>query len=92
MNSDEYATQIEQFRTKVYQNFNKRADGMMDLLDAICSQTRAKSVVELSLESAFRGSYSAVFKALASYKPGDDELAKLAGPVLQRRSNATFRN
>jgi len=55
---------------------------MMDLLDALCSQTNAKSVVELSLESCYQRSYSTIFKALAQYKPKDGELAELAGPEL----------
>ena len=50
---DQHDTQdLAQFRQTVYQNFNKRADTLMDLVDALCSQTRAKSVVELSLEPA----------------------------------------
>jgi hypothetical protein len=84
MNGQEHATRIEQFRHKVYQNFNKRADTMMDLLDAICSQTNAKSVVELSLESCYQRSYSTIFKAIAKYKPKEGELAELAGPELPK--------
>ena len=79
MNGQEHATEIEQFRKEVYQNFNKRADTLMDLLDALCSQTRARSVVELSLQNCFRRSYSAIFKAMDEYRPGDDDLAHLAG-------------
>jgi hypothetical protein len=55
---------------------------MMGLVDAMCSQSHAKSVVELSLESCFRRSYSAIFKALENYKPGEEDLANLAGPEL----------
>jgi len=73
---------LAQFRKSVYQNFNKRADTLMDLVDAICSQTRANSVVELSLESCFRPSYSTLFKAMDKYRPGDDDLGQLAGPYL----------
>ncbi len=82
MNGQEHATEIEQFRKEVYQNFNKRADTLMDLLDALCSQTRARSVVELSLQNCFRRSYSAIFKAMDEYRPGDDDLAHLAGSSL----------
>ena len=56
----------------------------MDLLDAICSQTNAKSVVELSLESCYQRSYSTIFKAIAKYKPKEGELAELAGPELPK--------
>jgi hypothetical protein len=50
----------------------------MDLLDALCSQTRASSVVELSLQNCFQRSYSAIFKAMDEYRPGDDDLSRLA--------------
>lgn len=73
---------LEQFRQQVYQNFNKRADTLMDLLDALCSSIGANSVVELSLESYFRRSYSTIFKALDEYRPPGRGLAKLAGPHL----------
>jgi len=83
MNRQEHATRIEQFRKRVYQNFNKRADTMMELVDALCSQTNAKSVVELSLENCYRRSYSTIFKAMATYKPREEDLAELAGPELR---------
>jgi hypothetical protein len=79
-----------QFRKEVYQNFNKRADTMMDLLDALCSQTHASSVVELSLESCFRRSHSAIFHALDEYLPEENDLAQLAGPFLPQPEQRPF--
>jgi len=38
-----------QFRESVYQNLNNRADTLMDLVDAMCSRPKARSVVEYSL-------------------------------------------
>lgn len=90
MNNHEHAPQIEQFRKEVYQNFNKRADTLMDLLDAVCSQSRASSVVELSLQNCFRRSYSAIFKAMDEYRPGDDDLAHLARPYLPAQQQRSF--
>lgn len=81
---------LTQFRKEVYQNFNKRADTLMDLMDALCSQTRASSVVELSLQNCFRRSYSAIFKAMDEYRPGDDDMAHLAGPFLPERQQRPF--
>lgn len=57
---------------------------MMDMLDALCSQTHAKSVVELSLESCYQRIYSTIFKALAEYNPEAMELAELAGSELPK--------
>ena len=62
----------------------------MDLVDALCSRTQAKSVVELSLASCFRRSYSALFKAMDEYRPDDRGLAKLAGPHLPRPKQRSF--
>ncbi len=57
-------TQLEEFREHVYQSFARYADTSMDLLDALCSQTRARSVAELSLEPCSRREYSSQYKAI----------------------------
>lgn len=64
MDITQYTTQLEQFRTSLYQNFNNRADTLMELVDAMSSTPEAKSVVEYSLASCFRRSYSTIFKAI----------------------------
>jgi hypothetical protein len=69
MNSNEHATQLKQFREQVYQNLNKRADAIMDLLDALSGNSQARSVVELSLEACFRREHTSVFKAITAYRP-----------------------
>lgn len=73
---------LTQFRYRVYQNFNKRADSSMDLLDALCSTPNARSVVELSLSPYFRRDYSALFKVIAVYEMTDRDLAHLAASYL----------
>lgn len=92
MNHDEHVTQLKQFRQEVYQNFNKRADTLMDLLDALSSNTSAQTVVELSLNPAFRRDYSALFTALDEWKPdqADKNLAQLAGPYLPKPAQLPF--
>ena len=84
MNRDEHATQLKQFREQVYQNFNKRADAIMDLLDALSSNSQARSVVELSLEACFRREHTSVFKAITAYRPEwmSKSLAQLAAVSL----------
>ena len=62
----------------------------MELLDALCSHTQAKSVVELSLQSCFRRTQSAIFKALDAYRPGKDGLAHMVGPHLPPPEQGTF--
>lgn len=92
MNINEHVTQLKQFREQVYQNFNKRADTLMDLLDAISSNTSAQTVVELSLNAAFRREYSALFTALDEWEPDKaaKSLAQLAGPYLPLPARLPF--
>ena len=85
-------TQLKQFRLDVYRNFNKRADTLMDLLDTLTSNTTAQSVVELSLNPAFRRDYSSLFTALEEWTPkqSSKNLAQLAGPYLPRPEKLPF--
>jgi len=63
----------------------------MDLLDALSSNSQARSVVELSLEACFQREHTSVFKAIAAYRPEwmNKSLAQLAAvslPDPQQRS------
>ena len=69
---------LSQFREQVYQNFNKCADSLMDLVDALSSNQHAQSVAELSLEDCFRRDYSALYKGIAASELSNAELAYLA--------------
>jgi hypothetical protein len=76
--------QLTQFRDEVYQNFNncKRTDTLMDLVDALSSNTNAKTAVELSLNPHFRRHYSALNKAVAVNSLTNQQLARLASPSI----------
>ena len=52
--------QLKQFRRQLYSSFEYRADAIMDLLDALSSNTTAKSTVELSLNPLFRRGYGSI--------------------------------
>ena len=61
----------------------------MELVDAICSNPDARSVVEYSLTPCFRRSYSTIFKAINELERDDLATARLLAPYLpqpQRRS------
>ena len=75
---------LEQFREELYQNFNNRAGTLMELVDAICTNPQATSVVEYSLTPCFRRSYSTIFKAINELKWDDLHIAKLVTPYLPR--------
>ena len=67
MDAKQAITQLEQFRQRVYQSFDKRADATMELVDALSSNTTARSVVELSLSPYFHRHYSSVNDAIDNF-------------------------
>lgn len=77
-----YAAQLKQFRTELYQNFTHRADTLLELLDAICSNPTASSVVELSQTACFRRSYSTLYKAIEEWEAPPMLLPHLLRPYL----------
>src|SRR3990172_7403270 len=90
MNTKESTSQLEQFRQQVYQNFHNRADTLMELVDALSSNTSATSVVELSLSPVFRRSYTALYTAVAEATLGEADLAQLVAAHLPRPSQFPF--
>lgn len=83
-------SELEQFRPELYQNFNNRADTLMELVDAICSNPNAQSIVEYSLTPCFRRSYSTIFKAINELKWDDLATARLLAPYLPRPRQRPF--
>jgi len=59
--------QLKQFRQQLYSNLAYRGDTIMDLLDALSSNTTAKSVVELSLNPLFRRGYGSVYGGIQQF-------------------------
>ncbi len=60
----ESIAQLEKFRQDLYQYFSKRADTLMDLVDALAGNTAARSPAELSLSALFRREYSSVYDGI----------------------------
>ena len=67
MEAKQAITQLEQFRQQLYQSFDLRADATMELIDALSSNTTARSVVELSLSPYFHRHYSSVNDAIGNF-------------------------
>lgn len=81
----------QQFREKVYQSMPKRADSILDFIDALTVAGHVASPVALSEETLFRRKFSSIFdtlrhgeidfdlllQTLFAYQPGDSE--ELAG-------------
>jgi hypothetical protein len=67
-------SQLEQFRNEIYEWFPHRADALMDVLDALSSNTTARSVVELSVNPLFRRKYSSVHDGIENlFVPSKEE-------------------
>ncbi|MCP5019591.1 MAG: transposase, partial [Ketobacter sp.] len=69
-NPDEMRVALEQlkhFRQQLYSSLAYRGDTIMDLLDALSSNTTAKSVVELSLNPLFRRGYGSVYDGIQQF-------------------------
>lgn len=81
---------LEQFRYRLYQKLDNRADTVMELLDAMCSTPDAKSVVEYSLSPAFRRSYSSLFKAIDEANLPENWLAERTISYLPRPRQRPF--
>ena len=62
----------------------------MELVDAICSNPHARSVVEYSLTPCFRRSYSTIFKAINEMELDDLTPAHLLAPYLPRPRQRPF--
>ena len=82
MDITRYTTELKQFRQELYQNFTNRADTLLELVDALCSNPTATPVVELSQTACFRRSYSSLFKAIDEWSAPKMMLPHLLRPYL----------
>jgi hypothetical protein len=86
---------LEQFRLDLYEAFPYRRDTLLDLLDALASNTTARSVVELSLSPFFRREYSSITDGIANFfqvkdqeqeaeqrRAWEQKLVRVIGPYL----------
>ena len=62
----------------------------MELVDAICSNPHARSVVEYSLTPCFRRSYSTIFKAINEMEWDELATAHLLAPYLPQPQQRSF--
>ena len=52
------------FRHEVYQSFTRARDALFNLVDALASEDRAKSLPELSLSPWFERKWPSIYEAL----------------------------
>jgi hypothetical protein len=85
-----YTTELEQFRQILYQNFNNRADTLMEAVDALCSSSGVQSPVELTLAGCYRRSYSTLYKAIDVLRWEPLQLASLLAAYLPAPRERAF--
>jgi hypothetical protein len=68
-NPRDTAESLGKFRQEIYESFPLRRDATMNLLDSLCANTAAGSVVELSLNGPFDRGYSSVHDAIDRFAP-----------------------
>ncbi len=68
-NPRDIAESLGKFRQEIYESFPLRRDATMNLLDSLCANTAAGSVVELSLNGPFDRKYSSVHDAIDRFAP-----------------------
>ena len=67
---------LQEFRQNLYDLFPYRADALMELIDALASNSNAHSVAELSLSPLFHREYSSVYDAIEHFfVPSEPEKA-----------------
>jgi hypothetical protein len=73
----ELLKQLKQFRDRLYHVFPRRADATMNLLDALASDSQARSAAELTLGPAFPRRYPSLYDAVDAVAglPGDPAAA-----------------
>ena len=90
---------LEQFRSELYEALPYRRDTLFDLLDALSSNTTARSVVELSLSPFFRREYSSITDGIDNFfqategeerREWEQELVRVIGPYLPAPQERKF--
>ncbi len=85
---------LAQFRNQLYEKLHlyNWADCGMDLIDALASAQGVRSVVELSLQPAFRNRHpSGLFKAIRFFPLSGQEMMALFAPYLPLPQQRPFR-
>jgi hypothetical protein len=82
----EAVAQMQQFRQDLYNFLPQRADALLDLVDALASNSNARSVVELSLSPLFRRAYSSVHDAIDNFFVATS--SETAGPERRAQEQA----
>lgn len=82
---------LVQFRTDVYGTFQRRKDAVFELIDALASNSWARSPAELSLSPFFRRQYSSLYDGLDAWKHDATALDRALLGMLPQPEASGFR-
>jgi hypothetical protein len=68
---------LRQFRHEIYQCFRRSPDALFDMVDALITETQAKSFPELSLSPLFQRKWSSLYEALQDGKIDEKMLQEI---------------
>lgn len=81
---------LVQFRVDVYVTFQRRADAVFELIDALAADTQARSPVELSLSPFSRRQYASIYDGLDAWVYDASALDKVLLDMLPPREAGGF--
>ena len=84
-------SRVAQFRADVHDTFRRRADAVFELIDALASDTQARSPVELSLNPCFRRQYASLYDGLDAWQYDAAALEKVLLQALPEPEAGGFR-
>ena len=88
-NPRDTAESLGNFRQEIYESFPLRRDATMNLLDSLCANTTAGSVVELSLNGSFDRKYSSLHDAIDNFAIGADGHGRTPEDEARRKARTT---
>ena len=82
-------TKFRNFREQIFSCFTYRADAAMELIDALSGNTDALSVVQLSLNQAFRRGYTSINSAISNFSADAQQSAKIEQCLIEHCASIT---
>lgn len=82
-------TKLKNFREKLFSCLTYRADASMGLIDALSGNIDAQSVVQLSLNPAFKHNYGSICSAISNFSKDATQPARIEQCLIQHCSAIT---
>ncbi len=77
------------FREKIFDCFSFRADATMELVDALSGNADASSVVQLTMNPAFRRKYGSIRDAITNFEVDQEQSSRIEGFLIKHCSAIT---